>query len=74
MLEEFYLVSQKDRNGEWNKLCKSQELWWYDEKDAVEWLKKQPDWFQVCNAVFKITTEFEKIEKVFDGEMSGGIC
>jgi hypothetical protein len=66
MLEEIYIVSQKTKDGDFNKLAKSQEQWWYSKQEAVDWLAKKEDWFRKGNAVFKVIIEITKIEKVYD--------
>lgn len=68
MKEEIYIVSQKSGDGSFNKLVKSQEKWWYDEKDAIAWLKSQDEWFQIFNAVFRIVIDIDEVEKVYDGK------
>ena len=67
--EEIYIVSQKARGGDWHKWVKSQDRWWYSENEAIEWLKTQPDWLQVSNAVFKILITVDRVEKIFDGKI-----
>lgn len=64
--EEIYIVSQKDRNGDFNKLCKSQERWWYSAKEAQTWLDSQPDYLRVSNAVFKLIINLDSAIKVAD--------
>ncbi len=61
-IHEIYIVSQTS-NGNFNKLCKSYELhWWEEEADAVKWLSQQEEWYQIANAVFKLTViDIEKI-------------
>ncbi len=61
-----YIVSQKDKDHNWNKLCKSQYLWWDTEKEAINWLNGQPDWFQRSNAVFKCLMCLSEIEKIYE--------
>lgn len=68
MLEEIYIISQKYSDGGFNKIAKSQELWWYSAHEAIAWLKKTEPWFQIANAVFKVTIDDDQIEKVFDGK------
>ncbi len=62
--EEIFVVSQKYIGGGWNKLAKSQELFWWSESQAKNWLEDQPDWFRQANAVFKLLINIEKVEKV----------
>lgn len=67
MFEEIYVVSVKGLDGDWHKLVKSQENWWYTKEEAIKWLSYQEPWFRQSNAVFKMLIE-DKGEKVFDGK------
>ncbi len=67
-VEEVFIISQKYRDGGWNKIVKSQEQWWYDYSEALTWLDMQPGWFKQANAIFKVTMVLTTIEKVFDGK------
>lgn len=66
--EIIYIISQKDPDGNWNKLVKSQERWFYTKSEALEWLKIQPDWLQVFLAVFEVEITIDNVNKVFDGK------
>lgn len=66
--EIIYLVSQKDRDGNWNKLVKSQEHFWFDQKEAIDYIKNQPEWHQPCLAVFAVEITINSATKIFDGK------
>jgi len=61
--EHIYVVSQPYSGGRWNKLCKSQERWWYTKEEAQHWLDSQEDWFKASNKVFKLLINIEEIER-----------
>ncbi len=62
-VEEVFVVSQT-AHGNWNKLVKSQEQFWFSEDGAKLWFDKTEDWFKKSNAVFKLEIGVTKIEKV----------
>lgn len=62
--EDVFIVSQTCSNGEWNKIVKSQNIWWYSEKEAQEWLDEQEDWFRASNKVFSVRMELRDIKRV----------
>ncbi len=62
-VEDIYIVSQMRKGGKFNKWCKSQELWWYNESQARAWFDKTEDWFKASNAVFKVRITLSKIER-----------
>jgi hypothetical protein len=64
--EIIYLISQKDREGEWNKLVKSQEQWWYSPEEALKFFNKQEKWFQDCNAIFEVEIDINNVQKIHD--------
>ena len=61
--EDIFLVSQTRNGGEWNKLVKSQERWWYSEQEAQRWLDTQEDWFKESNKVFKCRINLTDIQR-----------
>lgn len=66
--EVIYLVSQKYIDGEWHKLAKSQELFWWNQKGAIDYIKSFEPELQPCLAVFRAEITIDHIVKVFDGK------
>jgi hypothetical protein len=60
--EDIFIVSQTRDGGQWNKIVKSQERWWYSAKEAQAWLDQQEDWFKDSNKVFKARMSLRNIE------------
>jgi len=69
MSEEYvYIISQKDSDGNFNKIVKSQERWWLTYKEAEDWFNTQEDWFKPFNAIFEVKMTFTNIKKIKDGK------
>lgn len=69
MIEQYeiiFIVSQKDGNGEWNSLSKSQLQWWDTKVEAVKWFDAQEQWFRDSNAVFEVAVKISHVAKVHD--------
>lgn len=61
--EDIFIVSQTRNGGQWNKIAKSQDQWWYNEREAQEWLDAQPDWFRISNRVFSVRMSLTNIKR-----------
>lgn len=64
--EYIYIISQKAIDGNFHKIAKSQDMWWYTESEARSYLTSMEPIMQISCAVFKVLATFTEIEKVFD--------
>ena len=65
--ELIFIVSGKGRDGQFNKLCKSQEHFWWTEKEAEQFLNDMDPAMQCFNAVFELDLQILGIRKGLDG-------
>lgn len=69
-LEIIYLVGSKGKDGEYRKLVKCYDVWFYTENEAIDFLKNKVDKdLQVFNAVFEAEITINKVKKILDGKI-----
>jgi len=64
MKEEIFVISQRDRNGNFNKLCKSLDTIYYTAGDAARALAIEPEYIRNTFSVFRLVITLDIIEKL----------
>ncbi len=66
--EAIYLIGSKGKDGEYRKLVKCLDQWFYTEKEAIWYLENTLDEsLREFYAVFEVEITIDKVKKIYDG-------
>lgn len=66
--ETIYLIGSKGKDGQWRKLVKCFDNWFYTEAEALHFLNNQVESdMRQFYAVFEAEITINNVKKIFDG-------